>query len=529
MQTAFPREHGFGTKTAVIWLLLLLAVAVGGCSSTANQPSDGRFHAADAEIVFDAGFSYIQDIYIRERDIGELVLIGLNGLRRIDPALAAVRQDRNGPISLVVSGEVVLAENMDAAADAATWARLAGRMVTAGQSRSEHLRAASAEEIYTAVFESVANQLDPYTRYSSAEVAREERAKREGFGGIGVSLKPHADGAVIAVVKPDQPAAEAGLLPEDRIISVAGEPVAGYALRRIVDLLRGRVGTPVEVTVRRDARAEPFSVSIERTHIVERTVFSQRDGNFAYIRLTGFNQDTSREMKEAAENARDTFGDRLRGLILDVRGNPGGLLDQAVESANLFLREGPILRTRGRHPRSQQFFDAEDGDISGGLPIAVLLDGASASAAEIVASALQDQGRAIVIGASSFGKGTVQQVLRLPNDGELILTWASMHAPSGYTLNRFGVLPTICTSKISDSTAALHRLMAADGSATRHDFETRRAAGQTEAFAPETVKSLCPWQPREGKDLDLEIAESVLNQRDLYDKMLALARPSAGS
>lgn len=528
MQTAFRTVDGFKLNTAAIWLLLLLAFGAGGCSTSAPT-SEGRFQSAAAEVVFDAGFSYIQDIYIRERDIGELVLIGLNGLRRIDPALAAVRQNRTGPVSLIVSGEIVFSETAEPAAEAAVWARLAARMVAAGQTRSERLQAATAEEIYTAVFESVAGQLDPYTRYSSADAAREERAKREGFGGIGVSLKPHADGAVIASVKPGQPAEGAGLLPDDRIISIAGEPVAGYALRRIVGLLRGRVGTPVEVTVRRDARNEPFNVSLNRARIVERTVFSERDGDFAYIRLTGFNQDSSREMKEAAEDARASFGGRLRGLIIDVRGNPGGLLDQAVEIADLFLREGPILRTKGRHPRSLQFFDAEGGDISGGLPIAVLLDGASASAAEIVASALQDQGRAIVIGASSFGKGTVQQVLRLPNDGELILTWASMHAPSGYTLNRFGVLPTICTSRISDSTTALRRLMAADGSATRHDFETRRAAGRSDAPAPEMVKSLCPWQPREGKDLDLEIAESVLNKRDLYDKMLALARPSAGS
>jgi carboxyl-terminal processing protease len=176
-----------------------------------------------------------------------------------------------------------------------------------------------------------------------------------------------------------------------------------------------------------------------------------------------------------------------------------------------------------------QYFDANNDAVNIKTPIAVLLDGASASAAEIVASALQDQGRAVIVGASSFGKGTVQQVRKLPNDGQLVLTWARMHAPSGYVLHRLGVLPTICTSRISDSAAALKAFSAADGETIRRDFRARRSADQVTEDKLVTLKKLCPWQPHEGEDLDLEIAEAVLKQRALYEKLLAFAKPPIGS
>ena len=173
-----------------------------------------------------------------------------------------------------------------------------------------------------------------------------------------------------------------------------------------------------------------------------------------------------------------------------------------------------------------QLFDADPEVISGDIPIAVLLDGASASAAEIVASALQDQGRAVVIGASSFGKGTVQQVLRLPNNGEFILTWARMHAPSGYVLNKFGVLPNICTGQLASGDANLMHLTEKNGEKIRKEFSARRSARD---FNTTSANKACPWHPQENADVDLEVAERVLNKKNLYNKMLTYAMPAAGS
>jgi carboxyl-terminal processing protease len=516
-------------RTAAISLPLMLMGAASGCTTAVVAHDSNQFDAAKAKEVLDAGFSFIQNVYIDKPDIADLALTGLNGLRRIEPALAIVRSATGGHVSLLVDGKSEATTKLEATDDAVAWARTATRLIEAARNFSRILKNATAEQIYAAIFENMTHQLDKYTRYSTAEAAREERALRDGFGGIGASIEAHSDGALIRAVKADQPADAAGLQAGDRILTVAGLPIAGLAHRRVVGLLRGPVETEIQLTIRRDARAEPFTVVVTRAYIIEQTVFLRVDGDFALIRLTGFNQDTLREMREAVEEARQTIEPTLRGIIIDLRGNPGGLLNQAVEVTDLFIKSGAILRTKGRHPRSMQYFDADNDAVDIKTPIAVLLDGASASAAEIVASALQDHGRAIIVGASSFGKGTVQQVRKLPNDGQLVLTWARMHAPSGYVLHRLGVLPTICTGRISDSAAAVKAFTATDGETIRRDFQARRNANQATEDQLVTLKKLCPWQPHEGEDLDLEIAEAILKQRALYEKLLAFARPPIGS
>ena len=511
-------------RAATVSFVLWTAALSAGCAKIGVANDPGKFESAAAIEVFDAGFGYIQDIYIDTADIGELVLIGLNGLRHIEPALATVKSDADDEVALLIDGRAAAQTKLGHGA--AQWASAVVHLIESGRTASAALNAATAESIYASIFDTMADQLDSYTRYLTAEAAREERAKRDGFGGIGASIEKHTDGALISKIKPGQPANIAGLMKGDRILAIDDFAISGMPLRRIVNLLRGPVRTKLILTIRRDAREEPLKVPMTRTHIVEQTVFMKVDRDFAYIRLTGFNQDTLREMRDVTDQAEVTLGARLRGLIIDVRGNPGGLLDQAVKVADLFLATGAILRTRGRHPRSYQYFDADSYVIVPKIPIAVLLDGASASAAEIIASALQDQGRAIVVGASSFGKGTVQQVLRLPNDGELILTWARMHAPSGYVLNRYGVLPTICTSRMRDSATAIAALITGKGESIRRNLKIRRRAGTDDADRP---KQMCPWRPHEGQDLDLQIAEGVLGKRELYEKVLAFAKPLTGS
>ena len=217
--------------------------------------------------------------------------------------------------------------------------------------------------------------------------------------------------------------------------------------------------------------------------------------------MTGFNQGTAAELKKTVDRAHREIGPGLKGLVIDLRGNPGGLLDQAVDAADLFIVGGRISTTRGRHPDSFQLFDATKGDIGDGVPIAVLVNGASASAAEVLAAALQDQGRAVLVGSGSFGKGTVQTVLRMPNDGELILTWARLLAPSGYILNKLGVLPTLCTSNAKDAEHVLADSLK-DGVADRQ-IALRRGADSANAEMRETIRKFCPWRPRDGGDVDI--------------------------
>jgi carboxyl-terminal processing protease len=321
------------------------------------------------------------------------------------------------------------------------------------------------------------------------------------------------------------PAERAGLRAEDIITHVDDKPLAGLNQEQVIGLLRGPVGSTVEVGVLRGAEA--FRRSITREHIIPETVAYQREGDVAYIRISSFNADTAHNLQRAVDNARGELGPRLKGLVLDLRGNPGGLLDQSVEVSDLFLKDGDIVSTQGRHPESHQYFEATVGDIGNGLPVIVLIDGNSASAAEIVAAALQDRARAVVIGSNSYGKGSVQTVLRMPNDGELTLTWARFHAPSGYTLNELGVLPSICTNN------GLHdagKLIAAlrDGKLKPVPMDARAAIDPNDVVGLRRLRSACPLRNGDKEDaLDLQLALQLLDDPSLYDLALRLASPPA--
>jgi carboxyl-terminal processing protease len=226
------------------------------------------------------------------------------------------------------------------------------------------------------------------------------------------------------------------------------------------------------------------------------------------------------------EDALDSHGEAVTGVVLDLRGNPGGLLKQSITVADLFVTQGDIVNTRGRHPDSHQHYEATGEDIAHGLPIVVLVDGKSASAAEIVAAALQDRRRAVVIGTTSFGKGTVQTVIRLPNDGEVTLTWSRLVAPSGYVLHGLGVFPAICTSGVSeDETGVLARRLEQRGK-TVAIMESWRKAGLREADRRRTLRAACPAQRRH-ETLDIEVARRLLDDPALYLRALDVSAATA--
>jgi carboxyl-terminal processing protease len=254
---------------------------------------------------------------------------------------------------------------------------------------------------------------------------------------------------------------------------------------------------------------------LRRALVVLPTVAMTRDGDIAVFQILSFNQSTTEKLTEALAEARQQTGGRLAGIVLDLRGNPGGLLDQAVSLADLFIRDGPIVSTIGRHPASHQYFAASGHSVAPQVPIAVLINGGSASSSEIVAAALQDTGRAVVIGSSSYGKGTVQTVLRLPNEGELTLTWARLVTPAGYYLQTHGVVPTLCTSDLGDDAASLQRgLERASASAPATPLALRPRAGLDERAWSELRRS-CPAR-QTSPAVDLKMAERVLADPGLY-------------
>jgi carboxyl-terminal processing protease len=495
-------------------LALGLTLAACGSPGDSSARSDQDNSARD---MFVAGMNDIDAVYIDRVDLGDLAVAGLDKLSTLDPSMQLERVGATVELRVAGKTEALFdAPEEDAATD---WGVLAAGYLAAAEKASPAVAKATPEQLYETVFNGMVAELDGFSRYAGAATAAENRASREGFGGIGVRIAV-ADGKVRVVsVMKYTPAQRAGMRPDDEILTIDGEPVAGLVQEQVVERLRGPVDSAVLLTVNRDTQPQPIEIRMTRAHIVPETVVYEREGDAAYIHLYGFNADTVESLRREIDEAESEIGSEFAGLVLDLRNNPGGLLDQAVEVSDLFLDDGRIVSTHGRHPDSHQFFEATDGDVLDGRPLIVLVNGNSASASEIVAAALQDTGRAVVIGSNSFGKGTVQTVLRLPNSGELTLTWARFHAPSGYTLNKLGVLPTICTSghKAEQLFADLRR-----DKLKPVPVAQRNAVAPTDIEAMDRLRAECP-QVKDEPPVDLDLALRLIHALPLYERAIALA------
>jgi carboxyl-terminal processing protease len=503
-----------------IAIALILALVTGACGTSPSELQEYR--AGRAENVFEAGYETIYDKYIQPLAVDDFAYRGIENLEEIEPALEISRTGKG--VSVTFAGRDLGTFPAPDKEDISGWASLTTQILAAGRIASASLRDTDAERVYQAVFEGALAKLDRHSRYAGVSSARDYRAQREGFGGIGVRLSFDDEQVQIISVLPNTPAASSVLKAGDLIIAVDGGPVAGLPRREVIGRLRGIEGTEVKIDVLRNGDRGPFAVYLRRDKVVPPTVLVSRRGRVGVLDVSSFNQHTARRVVDAVK--RFTEGpNRITGLILDLRGNPGGLLDQAVAVADAFVSEGRILSTRGRHRDSYQSFTAKGYDFARDVPIVVLINGQSASAAEIVAAALQDRARAVVVGSNSYGKGTVQNITRLPNDGEMILTWSRFHAPSGYALDLLGVMPTICTNTPQ----------AEDGVGAGTVFETalieapallaswRRAAAKNSEKLAE-LRARCPKRA-EKPEVDFQIAERLLTDSALYARALGASRP----
>jgi carboxyl-terminal processing protease len=497
---------------AAIVILLTLA----GCGSM-EESSASTGDRNETQDMLVTGMSDIDAVYIERVNLGDVAVEGLKRLDAFDPAIGLRRNSTQ--VELDVEGRDPVRFDSPSAYDATDWGELAARYIDTAKLESPKLALTPPEQIYEAVFDGMVSKLDGFSRYSSAADADDNRASREGFGGIGVKVAV-ADGKVrIISVMQYTPAQRAGLQPEDIILAIDGQDVAGMDQRQVVEKLRGPVDSRVELTLLRADMAAPTAVLLSRAHVVPETVVYHPEGRIAYFHIYGFNSDTAESLEREIAHAKSEIGAAdITGYVLDLRSNPGGLLDEAVAVADVFMQRGRIVSTHGRHPDSHQYFEATAGDLANGKPIVVLVNGNSASASEIVAAALQDSGRAVVIGSNSYGKGTVQTVLRLPNNGELTLTWARFHAPSGYTLNKLGVLPSICTSGHSPMelmTELEHNQLRAIPVAERN------ALKPTDTSEMEKLRKLCP-QVKSEPATDVEMALDLIRRPLLYNRAVAL-------
>ena len=312
--------------------------------------------------------------------------------------------------------------------------------------RSNYVEEVDDRELIEAAINGMLTSLDPHSSYLSPEAAQRMRVSTSGeFGGLGIEVTQEEGWVKVVSPMDGTPAEAAGVLAGDFITAVDGESVLGLTLDEAVRMMRGPVGAEIIVTIVREGEVEPFDVSIIRDTIKLTAVRGRTEGNAVVMRITTFNEQTFPNLQDGMRKQVEEAGgfDNIDGIVLDLRNNPGGLLSQAVYVSDAFLDAGEIVSTRGREAADGDRFNASPGDLAEGKPIVVLINGGSASASEIVAGALQDHRRAIVIGTNSFGKGSVQTVVPLNQDGAMRLTTARYYTPSGRSIQSLGISPDI--------------------------------------------------------------------------------------
>lgn len=337
-------------------------------------------------------------------------------------------------------------------------------------------------------------RLDPHSSYLDEREYRDARDEMSGrFGGIGVEIEDQAGIPIVISPIDGTPAAEAGLQPGDRIVAVDGKGTHGMNATQVVHAIRGKPGSAMTLTISRDLE-KPFDVTLNRSIIQVHTVVSKLQPNgIGYLRISQFGQDTPRDLKQAIATLNQNAGGKLKGLVLDLRNDPGGLLNSAVEVSRDFLDGGTVVSVRGRNRSDNQVYNAgAHGDLVPGTPIAVLINGASASASEIVTGALQDQHRATVLGTRSFGKGSVQSIIPLNGRGALRLTTGLYYTPSGRSIQGEGIAPDVTveapkneqvTGAMPPRESMLHGAFTNPGSLAKSGGASEKPSPQRENFS----------------------------------------------
>jgi carboxyl-terminal processing protease len=365
--------------------------------------------------------------------------------------------------------------------------------------RADYVEKPDDAKLIEAAINGMLNGLDPHSSYMDAKSYRDMQVQTKGqFGGLGIEVT--MEQGLVKVVAPidETPAARAGIMSGDIITHLDDEQVQGLTLNQAVDKMRGPVNTKIRLKIMRPGQEKPIDVAITREMIMVRSVRSRPEGDVGYIRITQFNEQTNDGLKKAISDLSAQIpADKLKGYVIDLRNNPGGLLDQAIAVSDAFLERGEIVSTRGRNAEETQRFNARSGDMTKGKPIIVLINGGSASASEIVAGALQDHKRATVIGTRSFGKGSVQTIIPLGSgNGALRLTTARYFTPAGRSIQAKGITPDI------DVQQDIPEEMKARAPDSRGEAALRghlKAEGQEETGS----QSYVPPDPKDDKALNM--------------------------
>lgn len=502
---------------------MLLISLIGGCAPVGAQEQAATRANVTTEQLFAVALRPIADNWLKPVSLPQLVTDGLRRVARTDGTLWVLEDQ--GHLLLMRDGKERARLPLPEDGMPERWANLTAGMLQAMLAASPTLAAKEREALYRDMFDGMMADLDPYSRYTDPGRADQERSQREGYDGIGIAIRETGGFFEVADLVPDGPAALAGIRAGERILAVGGVQTAGMAYATLAGLIQGPDGSPVELRLGA-TDAQTRNVIVRRRHLVPNTVQSKLEDGILTLRIDRFNNATQENVRNAILRAQGQAG-RLKGAVLDLRGNPGGVMVQAVGVVNLFVPQGRIITTRGRHPNSVQWFEAQKPvSAFADLPLAVLIDGQTASSAEIVAAALQDAGRALVIGSSSFGKGSVQLVNQLPNGGELFITWSRIYAPSGYSFDVQGVQPNICITRPGATRESLLALAGRSDGGEQARLMSQRMTASDDPQALASLRAACPPALAEDgrtepKLTAADIAGALLADAGLYRQALA--------
>lgn len=489
------------------FLLVLLVIG----RAQAQTSAAGAFDQARMAAVYGEALTFIVPRILEPVPVPHLTLWGLQGLTAIDPNLRIVSTDAR--LQLFRQTDLVL--DILAPKDEAPvgWAKAAAALTAAGLPLSAPLRRAGMQGIIHGFFDQMFIRLDPYSRYVPPIEAGEDRARRAGRAGLGMTMAQRGSLIEVRSVIRDSPAAIAGIRPGDILAAIDGQRTQEQDPFTIAALLSGPEGSSVTLSWRgRDGRTR--DAELVRVMVPPETVFSQRFADVLVLRVTSFSNSTASHLALSVQDALSE-PHPVDGIIIDLRDNRGGLLRQAVTAADTFLPAGLVATTTGRDPDSLNVWRSTEGELAENVPLVILVDGHTASAAEILAAALADRGRAVVVGSSTVGKGMVQTIDPLPDGGELFVTWSQTLAPLGWPIQGLGVLPQVCTSLGQE---ALHRQMAAlsTGFQPMADAVNRSRKVRIPVSASEVLEIRAPCPAAEAKAIDLEAARALIANPAAY-------------
>jgi carboxyl-terminal processing protease len=400
------------------------------------------FDAARAGAVWGTALAFIAPRTLDPVGIPQMAVWGLSGITALDPDLTV--QAQSGKLLLYGPNQILFATAAPPPGEAAAWGEACAAVARHAFAASTTLRRAGTEGVIRSFFDELFNHFDPYSRYEAPHEADEDRATRLGHAGLGLTLGREGSKILVARVAPSGPADQAGMAPGMAVLAIDGIATAGQHLTALQERLSGTLGTTIDLTVR-PPKSLPQTISLTRGIVPTQSVFGAMDDGIAVIRVIGFDHDTGEQFAASLDSLLQGTP-APKGIVIDLRGNRGGVLRQSALSVDTLLSHGIIVHTIGRNPAADKWFRAEGADIARGLPVIVLVDGGTASAAEVFSAALADNDRAVVIGSSTLGKGLVQNLTNLPGGGELFVTWSRMIAPRGWPLQGLGVFPQVCVS-----------------------------------------------------------------------------------